>query len=81
MICLIMQKLHGTTAPCSTITEPTANRAGGTPAAEGAVHPFTAGAERGLPVRTRPDQRRGTNFFPMERTGCYGLLRLRFGRE
>ena len=45
------------------------------------VHPFTAGAERGLPVRTRPDQRRGTNFFPMERTGCYGLLRLRLGRE
>ena len=80
MICLIMQKLHGTTAPCSTITA-TANQAGGTPATEGVVHPFTAGAERGLPVRTRPDQRRGTNFFPMERTGCYGLLRLRFGRE
>ena len=45
------------------------------------IHPFTAGAERGLPVRTRPDQRRGTNFFPMERTGCHGLLRLRLGRE
>ena len=34
-----------------------------------------------LPVRTRPDQRRGTNLFPVERTGCHGLLRLRFGRE
>ena len=50
-------------------------------AAKGAVHPFTAGAERGLPVRTRPDQRRGTNLFPMERTGCHGLLWLRLGRE
>ena len=65
----------------SRLPPPTANRAGGTQAAKGAVHPFTAGAERGLPVRTRPDQRRRDDFFPMERTGCHGLLRLRLGRE